>query len=297
MKKEVSIVLFLLFLHLTAKAVEVKVDHVFYNADSDTQTAEVIRAEAGYEGPITIPEEFTAWSKSYRVISIADNAFRGNSGITSVSIAESVTSIGGAAFCDCKSLIAADLPESVKLIGRDAFKRCTSLPSIKLSSNLETIDIGAFGSCESLTSVVIPNGVTTLGSSAFYGCLALITIDFPESVASLGTYGVIDYCPAMTDCYFHHTTPLNITAETFHESTRQQLTLHVPSGCKAQYATAEYWKDFKEIIDDIPTTGILPVLTKQDAESYYDLQGNRLDKTRLPQNSIVIHHGKKYVVK
>ena len=212
----------------------------------------------------------TAWSKSYRVISIADNAFRGNSGITSVSIAESVTSIGGAAFCDCKSLIAADLPESVKLIGRDAFKRCTSLPSIKLSSN---------------------------GSSAFYGCLALITIDFPESVASLGTYGVIDYCPAMTDCYFHHTTPLNITAETFHESTRQQLTLHVPSGCKAQYATAEYWKDFKEIIDDIPTTGILPVLTKQDAESYYDLQGNRLDKTRLPQNSIVIHHGKKYVVK
>jgi hypothetical protein len=43
MKKEVSIVFFLLFLHLTAKAVEVKVDHVFYNADSDTQTAVVIR--------------------------------------------------------------------------------------------------------------------------------------------------------------------------------------------------------------------------------------------------------------
>ena len=228
---------------------------------------------------------------------IGGNAFTGCTALESVTIPEGVTSIGGAAFCDCKSLIAADLPESVKLIGRDAFKRCTSLPSIKLSSNLETIDIGAFGSCESLTSVVIPNGVTTVGSSAFYGCLALITIDFPESVASLGTYGVIDYCPAMTDCYFHHTTPLNITAETFRESTRQQLTLHVPSGCKEQYATAEYWKDFKEIIDDIPTTGILPVLTKQDAESYYDLQGNRLDKTRLPKNSIVIHHGKKYVVK
>ena len=273
MKKEVSIVLFLLFLHLTAKAVEVKVDHVFYNADSDTQTAVVIRAEAGYEGPITIPEEFTAWSKSYRVISIADNAFRGNSGITSVSIAESVATSGKGAFSGCKNMTSVKLPSQLKVIEDEVFN----------GSGLLTIEI--------------PQSVTGIGSSAFYGCLALITIDFPESVASLGTYGVIDYCPAMTDCYFHHTTPLNITAETFRESTRQQLTLHVPSGCKAQYATAEYWKDFKEIIDDIPTTGILPVLTKQDAESYYDLQGNRLDKTRLPQNSIVIHHGKKYVVK
>jgi hypothetical protein len=134
------------------------------------------------------------------------------------------------------------------------------------------------------------------GSSAFYGCQSLITIDFPESVASLGT-SVIDYCPAMTDCYFRHTTPLNIIAGTFHESTRQQLTLHVPFGCKAQYATAEYWKDFKEIVDDIPVTAILPVQTKQDAESYYDLRGNRLDKTKIPRNSIVILNGKKYIVK
>ena len=228
---------------------------------------------------------------------IGGNAFNGCTALESVTIPEGVTSIGGAAFCGCKSLIVADLPESVKTIGRDAFKQCSSLPSIKLPSNLETIDFGAFGLCESLTSVVIPNGVTTVGNGAFYGCLALITIDFPESVASLGTQ-VIDYCPAMTDCYFHHTTPLNIVKETFHESTRQQLTLHVPSGCKAQYATAEYWKDFKEIVDDIPTTAILPVMTKQDAESsYYDLRGNRLEKTGLPRNSIVILHGKKYVVK
>ena len=80
----------------------------------------------------------------------------------------------------------------------------------------------------------------------------------------------------MTDCYFHHTTPLNITSKTFYESTRQQLTLHVPSGCKAQYATAEYWKDFKEIVDDIPATAISPVLTNQDSELYYDIRGNRI---------------------
>jgi hypothetical protein len=49
----------------------------------------------------------------------------------------------------------------------------------------------------------------------------------------------------------------------------------VPSGCKAQYATAEYWKDFKEIVDDIPATAISPVLTNQDSELYYDIRGNR----------------------
>ena len=227
---------------------------------------------------------------------IGGNAFAGCTALGSVTIPEGVTSIGGGAFSGCTSLIVADLPESVKSIGRDAFKQCSSLSSIKLPSNLETIDFGAFELCESLTSVVIPNGVTTVGNGAFYGCLALKIIGFPESVTSLGNQ-VIDYCPAMTDCYFHHTTPLNITGETFHESTRQQLTLHVPSGCKAQYATAEYWKDFKEIVDDIPTTVSVPVLTRQDAESYYDLRGNRVDKTRLPRKSIVIHHGKKYFVK
>ena len=82
----------------------------------------------------------------------------------------------------------------------------------------------------------------------------------------------------MTDCYFHHTKPLAINWLTFHEATLQQLTLHVPSGYKEQYATAEYWKDFKDIVDDIPVTAISPIWTNKGSNSYFDIRGNRIEK-------------------
>ena len=44
-------------------------------------------------------------------------------------------------------------------------------------------------------------------------------------------------------------TPLNIDKYAFNGSSIQEATLYVPYGCKNAYEAAEYWKEFKEIIE------------------------------------------------
>ena len=72
--------------------------------------------------------------------------FSGCSGLTSVTIPNSVTSIGNYAFASCEGLTSVTIPNSVTSIEWDAFKGCSGL-----------------------TSVTIPNSVTSIGHNAFDG--------------------------------------------------------------------------------------------------------------------------------
>ena len=56
-----------------------------------------------------------------RFCSIGDSAFRNCSGLTSITISDSVTTIGGGAFNDCSSLSSIEIPDSVTSIGDDVY--------------------------------------------------------------------------------------------------------------------------------------------------------------------------------
>ena len=84
-------------------------------------------------------------------------------------VAYPVTWIRFEAFKDCSGLTSVTIPNSVISIGEDAFRGCSGLTSVTIGNSVTNIGGGAFQDCSGLTSVTIPNSVTSIGRSAFYG--------------------------------------------------------------------------------------------------------------------------------
>ena len=112
------------------------------------------------------------------ITSIGLMAFAFCSGLTSITLPETLTEIGGGAFGFCSSLASITLPDSLTSIGDNAFEGCTSLVSIDLShTKVSSIGNYAFYCCSNLTSITWPATLTLIGQNAFLFCYSLISID------------------------------------------------------------------------------------------------------------------------
>ena len=128
---------------------------------------------------ITVPDSVTG---------IGVCAFYHCSGLTSITIGNDVTSIGTSAFYGCSRLTSITIPDSVTSIGDSAFRDCSSLTSITIPDSVVRIADHAFDGCSSLTSITIPDSVESIADYMFYGCSSLTSITIPDSVVSIGTY-------------------------------------------------------------------------------------------------------------
>ncbi len=149
-------------------------------ADDSTQEY-YLMGYVGTETQLTLPESING--NNYGIDS---SAFRGCSGLTSVTIGNSVTSIGSYAFEYCSGLTSVTIGNSVESIGESAFKYCDGLTSVTIGNSVESIGESAFKYCDGLTSVTIGNSVESIGDYAFYACSGLTSIVIPDSVTSIG---------------------------------------------------------------------------------------------------------------
>ena len=136
---------------------------------------------------VTIPNSVT-W--------VGDDAFSRCSGLTSVTIPNSVMWIGDDAFSRCSGLTSVTIPSSVTSIGRYAFYECSGLISVTIPSSVTGINYNAFSGCSGLTSVTIPNSVTWIGTDAFSGCSGLTSVTIPNSVKRI-VYNAFSGCSGL----------------------------------------------------------------------------------------------------
>ena len=254
-------------------AYDFAVNKIYYNKNSDGTSVTVTYKTTSYNsysGSVAIPSQVTYNNNTYDVTSIGESAFRGCSGLTSITIPNSVTSIGESAFYNCSGLTSVTIGNSVTSIGSSAFSGCSGLTSVTIPNSVTSIGESAFYYCSGLTSVTIPNSVTSIGNSAFYKCSGLTSVTIPNSVKSIGesafyycsglTSVTIGYCVTkiqdkafanceeLMDVYCLARKVPTATTAAFEGSYPEYITLHVMSSAIKDYKATAPWSSFGSII-------------------------------------------------
>ena len=108
------------FFSISASAYDVEVDGIYYLIPKKN-VAVVTNGAKAYFGDITIPSSIKVNDLEYTVKYIEESAFSNCSGLTSITIPNSVTSIGNYAFSNCSSLTSITIPNSVTRIESRTF--------------------------------------------------------------------------------------------------------------------------------------------------------------------------------
>lgn len=101
----------------------------------------------------------------------------------------------------------------------------------------------------SLKTITIPNGVKEIGTQSFYECDALQYIMIPSSV-ELIEGSAFTYCDNLCEIYCAAVMPPVTYGNGMFSSCCSPAKIYVPIGSGDAYKTADYWKDYAEIIEE-----------------------------------------------
>ncbi len=184
--------------------------------------------------PSTLPDPATG--KDVPVVSVKDEAFKGNQTLETLKILDGITTIGKDAFTNCSNLKSIEISKTVVSIDVQAFYGCRSLERIIVDGDnpvyrsytgclikkdekcivlgcktsripdkadiVTSIGAGAFYGCSLLEKIDIPNNITSIGAEAFRNCTALTEFTCPESVTEISDH-MLNGCSSLKTLTLH----------------------------------------------------------------------------------------------
>lgn len=122
-------------------------------------TVQYVKPVSAKKSTVTIPSTIIVDGVTYKVTSIAKNAFKNNKYIKKLTIGSNIKTIGANAFYNCKKLKTVKLGKDVTTIGKQAFYKCKKLKIITIrSKKLKTSKIGknAWKGIKSNATIKVP---------------------------------------------------------------------------------------------------------------------------------------------
>lgn len=122
-----------------------------------------------------------------KVTSISENAFSGCSSFNPTKLSPGLKTIGSSAF-SYSGITEVSLPDSISIINSSVFNGCKQLQKVTLPQSITSIHESAFSGCTNLTEIVLPEGLRSIGNSVFANCSKLSDITLPSTLESIGSH-------------------------------------------------------------------------------------------------------------
>ena len=132
-------------------------DLVFYPNNTNEASSYYVKEYIGTGGAVTIP----ATVNGKPVTKINTEVFCERSDVTSVTLQEGLQYIGNKAFYGT-GITSISLPNSITGVGDETFAACPSLTSISIGSGSLTVGSSPFSKCPNLASITVASGNTSL---------------------------------------------------------------------------------------------------------------------------------------
>ncbi len=276
-----------------------------YSETVDEETKYYAGNEVGTD-KLVLPSKVYEGNTEYTLTRIGDISFY-SSGISELTVPETVLEIGDYAFGISISLAKVTLPEEMESIGEHAFAGCMSLSEIKLP-NIASIKPFTFAICLSLEGIVIPQSVKTIGDAAFsmsalkaislpdvrvlgdmtfYSCANLEKIELGDALVDMGSR-TFSGCSDIKSVHYNSDSPIFAFSSIFDDAVYTDATLYVPTGTISKFEKKAPWYNFAKI-KEFDFVALETIEASETSEpEYYDLKGNRISEPYSGQ--IVIKH-------
>lgn len=166
------------------------------------------------------------------------------------SIPNIVNTISSLAFDGCTGLTSVTIPNSVYTILDGAFYQ-TGLTTVTVPNSVNFMREGTFANCRYLSSVFLGNSLTCIDWFTFEGCENLDSLTIGNSVDSIKAFAFSN--SNLKWMRLKTITPPKIERNSIQIS--RQIPVHIPCGTTSAYQSVYPWSQFTNYIEDC-TTGI-----------------------------------------